>query len=151
MREFLFFYGSARERREVVGRGPCFGGIFGPEVVLAGFESFEGHGAIAIIVKLDRIEVVSPHIDWEVFTPVVFDPPVTDASTGLEVTHSGHISPRRGGAPSAQAAARPTSSGDAVVLETELMKIAQTRMDHAVTANLYRKHLDMFRMVLARR
>lgn len=71
------------------------------------------------------------------------------ASGGLEATHPSHITARRG-APSAQPAARATPSGDAVVLETELMKIAETRMDHAVTANLYRKHLDMFRMVLRR-
>ncbi len=52
---------------------------------------------------------------------------------------------------SADGAAQATPSGNSVVLETELMKIAQTRMDHEVTAGLYRKHLDMFRMVLARR
>ena len=77
------------------------------------------------------------------------------ASSRLEVTHQNHIRPAGGGAASARSAERgpdqPTPSGNAVVLENELMKIAQTRMDHEVTANLYRKHLDMFRMVLARR
>ena len=69
------------------------------------------------------------------------------ASTELEATHAGHMTPSSG----ATASSQTNTSGDAVVLETELMKIAQTRMDHAITANLYRKHLDMFRMVLARR
>ena len=77
------------------------------------------------------------------------------ATTRLEVTHQSHIGPAGGGAPRAQRstgdAALATPSGNSVVLETELMKIAQTRMNHEVTAGLYRKHLDMFRMVLARR
>ena len=45
----------------------------------------------------------------------------------------------------------PTPTGNTVVLEKELMKVAQTRLDHEVTASLYRKHVDMLRMVLARR
>ncbi len=77
------------------------------------------------------------------------------ATTRLEVTHQGHIGPAGGGAPwarkSADGAAQATPSGNSVVLETELMKIAQTRMNHDITAGLYRKHLDIFRMVLARR
>ncbi len=77
------------------------------------------------------------------------------ATTRLEVTHKSHIGPAGGGAPwarsSAVSAAQATTSGNSVVLETELMKIAQTRMNHEITAGLYRKHLDMFRMVLARR
>ncbi len=76
-------------------------------------------------------------------------------TTRLEVTHQNHIGPAGGGARSAQRsagdAAQATPSGNSVVLETELMKIAQTRMNHEITAGLYRKHLDMFRMVLARR
>ena len=76
--------------------------------------------------------------------------------TGLNVTHRAHIrGPGGDGAPVARETkgvdVESTPSGNAVVLEEELMKVAQTRMDHEVTASLYRKHLDMFRMVLARR
>ncbi len=41
-------------------------------------------------------------------------------------------------------------SGNAVVLEEQLMKVSQTVMDHRITAALYAKHLGMIRMVLGR-
>lgn len=41
-------------------------------------------------------------------------------------------------------------SGNAVVLEEQLMKVSQTVMDHRITAGLYAKHLGMIRMVLGR-
>lgn len=41
-------------------------------------------------------------------------------------------------------------SGNAVVLEEQLMKVAETVMDHQITANLYSKHVNMIRMVLGR-
>ena len=41
-------------------------------------------------------------------------------------------------------------SGNAVVLEEQLMKVAETVMDHQITANLYAKHVNMIRMVLGR-
>ncbi len=41
-------------------------------------------------------------------------------------------------------------SGNAVVLEEQLMKVAQTVMDHRITAGLYAKHMGMIRMVLGR-
>ena len=44
-----------------------------------------------------------------------------------------------------------TPAGNAVSLEQEMMKVAQNRLDHELTANLYRKHLDMIRMALSRR
>ena len=43
-----------------------------------------------------------------------------------------------------------TPSGNAVVLEEQLMKVAETVMDHQITANLYAKHVNMIRMVLGR-
>ncbi len=39
-------------------------------------------------------------------------------------------------------------SGNAVVLEEQLMKMAQTQMDHATVTNLYNKYMGMFRMAL---
>ena len=39
-------------------------------------------------------------------------------------------------------------SGNAVVLEEQLMKVAKTQGDYQLMTNLYRKHMDMFRMAL---
>ncbi len=44
-----------------------------------------------------------------------------------------------------------TPQGNGVTLEDQLMKVAKTRMDFELTSNLYRKHVDMFRIVLGRR
>ena len=43
-----------------------------------------------------------------------------------------------------------TPSGNAVMLEEELMKVSETVMDHQIAANLYSKHINMIRMVLGR-
>ena len=43
-----------------------------------------------------------------------------------------------------------TPSGNAVVLEQQLVKVAQTQMDYQMMTGLYRKHLDMFRTALGR-
>jgi flagellar basal-body rod protein FlgB len=40
--------------------------------------------------------------------------------------------------------------GNAVVLETELMKVAQTASDHQLLTNLYRKHIDLLKIALGR-
>lgn len=39
-------------------------------------------------------------------------------------------------------------SGNAVVLEEQLIKMAQTQMHHATVTNLYGKYMRMFRMAL---
>ena len=41
--------------------------------------------------------------------------------------------------------------GNAVVLEEQMMKIAQTTTSHNLATQLYRKHLAMFRTALGRR
>jgi flagellar basal-body rod protein FlgB len=46
--------------------------------------------------------------------------------------------------------AEMTPSGNAVVLEEELMKVSETVMDHQIMANLYSKHINMIRTVLGR-
>ena len=43
-----------------------------------------------------------------------------------------------------------TPSGNAVVLEEQLMKMSQTVMDHRITAGLYAKHMGMLRAALGR-
>ena len=39
-------------------------------------------------------------------------------------------------------------SGNAVILEEQLMKVARTQGDYQIMTNLYRKHMEMFRMAL---
>jgi flagellar basal-body rod protein FlgB len=39
-------------------------------------------------------------------------------------------------------------SGNAVILEEQLIKVAKTQDDYQTMANLYRKHMDMFRMAV---
>ena len=41
-------------------------------------------------------------------------------------------------------------SGNAVVLEQQLVTVAETQMDFQMMTGLYRKHLDMFRTALGR-
>ena len=45
--------------------------------------------------------------------------------------------------------AAPT--GNAVILEQQLVKVAETQMDFQMISNLYRKHMEMFRVALGRR
>ena len=70
----------------------------------------------------------------------------------MAATAPGHI----GGADSAKAAAEKspdserTTSGNTVVLEDQMMKVAKTTMDFQLTTNLYRKHLAMIKTALGR-
>jgi flagellar basal-body rod protein FlgB len=41
-------------------------------------------------------------------------------------------------------------SGNSVDIEEQMMKVAQTAMDHQVTVNLYRKHIAMMKTALGR-
>lgn len=66
-------------------------------------------------------------------------------------TDAAHISLARGRA-APEPRARPqeetmetTPSGNAVVLEEQLMKAARTAMDYEATTNLYRKHVSMIK------
>ncbi len=43
-----------------------------------------------------------------------------------------------------------TRSGNAVVLEEQLLKVSETVMAYQLTTNLYRKHMNMIRMALGR-
>lgn len=42
-------------------------------------------------------------------------------------------------------------NGNAVVLETELMKVTKTAMDYQLTTNIYRKYVAMFKTAIGRR
>ncbi len=73
----------------------------------------------------------------------------------VAITHSGHMAP-----PASQAAYRVDSyqtqapevdqSGNGVGLEREMVKLAETQMDHSLVANLYSKHSGMLRVALGR-
>ncbi len=68
-------------------------------------------------------------------------------------THAAHLSgtaPRSGpGKAGDQKDTYETSpSGNAVILEQQLMKVAKTQGEHQTMTNLYRKHMEMFRIVL---
>ena len=40
--------------------------------------------------------------------------------------------------------------GNAVVLEEQMAKVAETQMSHQLTTQLYRKHLNMFKIAIGR-
>jgi len=74
----------------------------------------------------------------------------------MRATSQSHIDPAGNATSSFQGSdqAQPgaeTPAGNGVSLEQQMMKVAQNRLDHELTSNLYRKHLDMMRMALARR
>ncbi len=77
-----------------------------------------------------------------------------NAHDDLRVTHPRHISfksnPIGKVGPSDTANPFPSPSGNAVVLEKELMKVGQTAMDYQLTTNLYRKQITMIRTALGR-
>jgi flagellar basal-body rod protein FlgB len=61
------------------------------------------------------------------------------ASTGADHAEAGKMMPYE-----------TAPSGNAVVLEQQLVKVAETQMDFQMMSSLYRKHLDMFRTALGR-
>ncbi len=68
-------------------------------------------------------------------------------------THAAHLQGTvlRGGPARVERQGKPwetSPSGNAVVLEEQLLKVAKTQSDYRMMANLYRKHMDMFRMAL---
>lgn len=69
-------------------------------------------------------------------------------------THANHLGGSdANGRPSFKSDARKRTyetapSGNAVVLEEQLIKVAETQMDYQTMSNLYRKHLGMIRAAL---
>ena len=68
-------------------------------------------------------------------------------------THPGHMRGR--GVADASAKSAPqrdtyetSPAGNAVIIEEQLIKVAKTQTDFQTMINLYRKHMDMFRIVL---
>lgn len=73
----------------------------------------------------------------------------------LARTHSAHL--KRAGAADAFGEERQRDTyetlptGNAVVLEEQLVKVAGNQQDHALLTQLYRKHIQMFRIALGNR
>jgi flagellar basal-body rod protein FlgB len=68
-------------------------------------------------------------------------------------THAAHLqgTALRGGPARVERQGKPwetSPSGNAVVIEEQLLKVSRTQSDYEMMANLYRKHMDMFRMAL---
>jgi flagellar basal-body rod protein FlgB len=73
----------------------------------------------------------------------------------LAATQPGHV---RLGGTAAGAQLEPmrpeyeaSPSGNAVVLEQQMMLVAETQMEHQTITNLYRKHIGMLKTALGRR
>ncbi len=73
----------------------------------------------------------------------------------LATTRPGHLAPRGAktgiGAPVQQEVLESSPSGNAVVLEEEMMKVGQTRLDYDLAVSLYRKHISLIRVALSGR
>ena len=89
--------------------------------------------------------------------PVNFEKLARDASRSITIasTNAAHlVSATRSSGPfrvtDQGGVYEKTPSGNAVVLEEQLMKVSQTVMDHRIMAGLYAKHMGMIRLALGR-
>ena len=73
----------------------------------------------------------------------------------LARTEPGHIGPRRDPGKFREAKDREdyetAPSGNAVVLEEQLMKVSETQTDYRMATSLYHKHISMIKDALGRR
>jgi flagellar basal-body rod protein FlgB len=75
------------------------------------------------------------------------------ASTGLARTDPRHLLPARGGDGQAvqdRRAAERTPNGNAVALDEQALKVAETDAAHALAMGLHRRYLALFRTALGR-
>lgn len=77
-----------------------------------------------------------------------------EQSLAVAVSHPGHIAPSRGAggrqADSEKAKLEANPTGNAVVLEEEMLKVGQTAHDYQLMTGLYSKSLGMIKMALGR-
>ncbi|MCH7956825.1 MAG: flagellar basal body rod protein FlgB [Proteobacteria bacterium] len=74
----------------------------------------------------------------------------------LDVSNRAHVGggPRRSADFAEERTRNPYESapaGNAVILEEQMMKVGETTMNYRLTAELYKKHLNMIRIALGRR
>lgn len=78
---------------------------------------------------------------------------ITSASMGMSVTQAGHL---RGGSGTRGFDINPsggfetTPSQNSVVLEDEMMKVAQTQLDHQTAISLYQRGVGMIKTALGK-
>ena len=92
--------------------------------------------------------------DTPKFTPRDLEKPgLSPRAPALAVTRPGHIATGLGGTIGTTGAARfeTRPSGNAVNLEDEMMKIAETHIEHQTLASLYQQSLLYFKTALGRR
>jgi flagellar basal-body rod protein FlgB len=77
-------------------------------------------------------------------------PPVTPVSTNPAHMRGTLGEPRPFKSDEQRRVYETAPSGNAVVLEEQLIKVAETQMDYQLMSNLYRKHLGMIRTALGR-
>jgi flagellar basal-body rod protein FlgB len=86
--------------------------------------------------------------------PPSFDDVLRGSRSGLTVatTQPRHIGGIGQGTPVVERSpdSERKGSGNAVVLEDQMMKVSQTALDFQLTTNLYRKHLAMIKTALGR-
>lgn len=76
--------------------------------------------------------------------------------TTLATTRANHIAPSGANDPARnfkdaeEKGGEVSLSDNSVDIEDQMMKVAQTAMDHQVTINLYRKHIAMIKAALGR-
>lgn len=102
------------------------------------------------IANADTPEYVPRDLNEAEFSRVLRNrlTPVAPAATHPEHLRGTAVSggPAR---PVRQSSAYETSpSGNAVILEEQLIKISDTKSDYSMMTNLYRKHMDMVRMAI---
>ena len=72
----------------------------------------------------------------------------------MRMTSASHLEPMRRPARFDGATDRTTyevaPSGNAVVLEEQLMKVAETQVDHRLITSLYRKNISLLKMAIGR-
>ena len=81
--DLLLLHEALLDRGEVVARRPALGGVLLAEVVGARLEGLERHGAVAVVVVAQDVEVVASHVHGERRRPVVRHAAVGDGAAGL--------------------------------------------------------------------
>ncbi len=78
---------------------------------------------------------------------------LSSSSVGLSVTQPGHIqggSGTRGFDPNPVGGFETSPSQNSVVLEDEMMKVAQTQLDHQTAISLYQRSVGMIKTALGK-
>ena len=101
-----------------------------------------------------RTSVIANNIansDTPDFTPTDLVAPKMHASMAMKTSRAGHISNAATASEAQQKSApdtRASINGNSVSLESQMMKLSQTRMDYQLASTTYRKGVEMLRMAI---